>query len=152
VPQVYRTIPLSFTPWVGQAFRLRFESPQNEEQFFLGFTTGLKTDVREKCGRTNYASAGSTKAYQDFRWTIDTDGTLKAADGSSACLAAHRTYVSDCAGRGSTFLISTVYPGHENQWRLERYGDLEHRRFLISLKNSKCVKDNVNMVGWLVNA
>ena len=48
-----------------------------------------------------------------------------ASDGSGACLAAHRTYINDCVGQDGTFVISTVYKGHENNWRLERVGDLD---------------------------
>jgi len=97
-------------------------------------------------------SAGTTAEYEQFRWTIDAQGSLKAADGSGASLAAHRTYVSDCIGREATLMISTVYSGHENKWRLERYGDYMHQRYLVALCNSKCVKDSVNMVSWLASA
>ena len=85
----------------------------------------MKRDVREDCGRTYYLSAGSTQEYQDFAWIIDSKGALMAADGSGACMAAHRTYISDCHGRENTFLISTRYHGHENKWYLDRVGDMD---------------------------
>ena len=144
---------LNFQPWQGRSFRLRYES--HEQDRYLAFVSGLQRDVREKCGRTNYASVGNGEEYANFRWTIDEHGALKAVGGTGdaqACLAAHRTYVSDCQGRDATFLISTVYPGHENKWQLDRYGDLDKQRYLIVLGNSKCVKDKVNMIGWLANA
>ena len=51
-------------------------------------------------------------------------------------------------GRNCTYIISTVYPGHENLWRLERVGDLERQRYLLVMANSKCVKDGVNQKNW----
>ena len=71
---------------------------------------------------------------------------------SETCIAAHRTYINDCIGRVGTYVISTVYKGHENVWRLERVGDLEHHRYIIVLGNSKCVKDMVNQIGWAITA
>ena len=112
--------------------------------------------MRESCGRTNYVSAGSSEEHKGFAWTINASGALQAhqtgQDGNKACLAAHRTYINDCLGKGGTYLISTVYPGHENAWTLERIGSFDHMRFMICLKDSKCVKDKVNQVGWAVTA
>ena len=88
-------------------------------------TDRAATDMREKCGRTNYISAGSTDQYRQFSWSIDRNGVLKATNDSQVCLAAHRTFVNDTLGKDGTFVISTIYKGHENQWRLERVGDLD---------------------------
>ena len=71
-------------------------------------------------------------------------GILSAANGSNVCLAAHRTYINDCLGREATFMISTVYAGHENLWHLQRVGDLDQKRYMLALKNSKCIVDKVN--------
>lgn len=43
---------------------------------YLGLVTDKGTDIREKCGRTHYVSAGSSQEYKDFSWTIDSMGTL----------------------------------------------------------------------------
>ena len=85
----------------------------------------LSSDVREECGRTYYVSAGSSAAYKNFTWTMDSRGFLTAANGTGGSLAAHRTYINDCIGKVATYVISTIYPGHENRWRLERFGDLD---------------------------
>ena len=123
-PLVIKRVPLSFRPWPGRKFRLRFETGSGDP-IYLGLVSSRDSDVREKCGRTNYVSAGSGPEFRQFKWTLDDKGALRAADESGACLAAHRTYICDCLGSKATRMISTVYPGHENEWRLERFGSLE---------------------------
>lgn len=91
----------------------------------MALVTDKESDKREKCGRTYFISAGSSDHYQQFSWTIEQDGTLKAANNSQVCLAAHRTFTNDTLGKDGTFVISTIYKGHENQWKLERVGDLD---------------------------
>lgn len=159
LPQVMRAFKLNFRPWQTRRFRLAFEevaqSGDNatncpQPPLYLALVTGQSTDVRESCGRTHYVSCGSSDEYRNFAWTIDAKGALIAADrctgadGARPRLAAHRTYINDCVGKTGTFVISTVYEGHENSWKLERFGDFESHRYMISLADSKCVKDNIN--------
>ena len=157
LPQVMPSFPLNFTPWQSKRFRLAYEQADPAAApLYLALVTGQSTDTRESCGRTYYVSAGSSQEHQDFAWTIDANGALADSqdgpDGSKARLAAHRTYINDCVGKTGTYVISTVFGGHENAWRLERIGDLDHKRYMICLSNSKCVKDNINQVGWAITA
>ena len=74
------------------------------------------------------------------------------ADEEGGNLAAHRTFNNDIVGRVGTFVISTLYKGHENIWRLDRVGDLERHRYIITVRDSKCVKDMVNQIDWAITA
>ena len=110
--------------------------------------------MRETNKRTHYISAGRGDLYKQFRWAIDSEGRIILAKGPGAkdgkYLAAHRTFIQDCIGPEGTFVISTVFKGHENLWKMQRIGSLNDNRYMIPLGKSKFCKDNVDQEGWVM--
>ena len=128
---------------------------EGDESLYLGTTDELPSDLRESNKRTHYISAGRSDRYKEFKWAIDSEGRITLANSLGGVdvkyLAAHRTYIQDCIGAEGTFVISTVFKGHENLWKMQRIGSLNDNRFTISLGKSKFCKDNIDQEGWVMS-
>ena len=71
-------------------------------------------------------SIGQNFDYQFQDWYVDLQGRIFQKNGEeSKFLAAHRTFVTDCANKGVTKVIQTNFLGHENYWNFQRIGSFE---------------------------
>ena len=68
--------------------------------------------------------------------------------GGKGFLASHRFMRDDYHAMTGNYVHATYAGGYANRWKLERIGDFEHHKYIISLANNVGIGDRVDTIGW----